>query len=82
MFVTSEGLNTKIHVKSNTLITQCKCYRRTHVSVELTRQVGVGTRYYIKCQYDVWMVKLGVTRSKGYSLTLQYVNPTPEGVIW
>ena len=52
MFVTSEGLNTKIHVKNNTLITQCKCYRRTHVSVELTRQVGVGTRYYMKCQYD------------------------------
>ena len=52
MFVTSEGLNTKIHVKNNTLITQCKCYRRTHVSVELTHQVGVGTRYYMKCQYD------------------------------
>ena len=52
MFVTCEGLNTKIHVKHNTLITQCKCYRRAHVSVELTRQVGVGTRYYMKCQYD------------------------------
>ena len=52
MFVASDGLNTKIHVKHNTLITQCKCYRRTHVSVELTRHVGVGTRYYMKCQYD------------------------------
>ena len=50
MFVTPEGLNTKIHVKNNTLITQC--YRRTHVSVELTRRVGVGTGYYMKCQYD------------------------------
>ena len=56
MFVTSEGLNTKIRVKNNTLITQCKCYRRTHVSVELTRQVGVGTRYYMNCQYDLeWL---------------------------
>ena len=52
MFVTSEGLITKIQVKYNTLITQCKCYRRTHVSVELTRRVGVGTQYYMKCQYD------------------------------
>ena len=42
MFVTPEGLNTMIHVTHNTLVTQCKCYRMTLVSVELTRHIYVG----------------------------------------
>ncbi len=52
MFVKPEGLNTMILVTNNTLVTQCKCYRMTLVSVELTHHIGVGTRYYMKCQYD------------------------------
>ena len=45
-------VNTMIHVTNNTLVTQYKCYRMTPVSVECTRHIGVGTRYYMKCQYD------------------------------
>ena len=31
----------------------------------------------MKCDYDAGMVKLGVTRSKSFSLTIQRVSSTP-----
>ena len=52
MFVTPEGLNTMTHVTNNTLVTQWKCYRMIHISVELTPHISFGPRYKMKCQYD------------------------------
>ena len=39
MFVTPEGLNIMMHVTNNTLVTQCKCYNMTLISVESTRHI-------------------------------------------